>query len=238
MAAGGGGAAGSWRNSGEGPIMKQDKELQRKEKSLNRYVFMQSYLMMAVTGIGYLALMWSTVVLLGGFVTTLGKKDFWCITAISMIQAARIFNDWGEGEEGPMVNFIFEIMKIFHDSISEINAVTIALLPLTYLLSIVLLVVLIIFLFGSFICAGISLWRMIQRDYGNIHGDSTKTNLMPAMDIFYSLVIFQGALYFLWFTSNFLESSIVASFIKVFEFREMWVRRSVSAYLEDSRSKC
>jgi hypothetical protein len=65
------------------------KELQRKERSLNRCAFMQAYLLMAVTGIGYLALMWSTVVLLGGFVTTLRKKDFWCITVISMMQAAR-----------------------------------------------------------------------------------------------------------------------------------------------------
>jgi hypothetical protein len=69
--------------------MTQQREMRRKEKSLNRYVFLQSYLLMAVTGIGYLALLWSTVVLLGGFVTTLGKKDFWCITAISVIQAAR-----------------------------------------------------------------------------------------------------------------------------------------------------
>jgi hypothetical protein len=86
--AGGARAAGSQR-TGEGPITKQEEELRRKEKSLNRYVFMQSYLLMAVIGIGYLALMWSTVVLLGGFVTTLRKKDFWCITVISMMQAAR-----------------------------------------------------------------------------------------------------------------------------------------------------
>jgi hypothetical protein len=146
----------------------------------------------------------------------------------------RIFNDWGGGEDAPMVNFILEIGKIYQYSLTEMNALTIALLPLTYLLSIVLFVVLVIFLFGSFICAGISLWRMIQRDYGNIHGDITKANLMPAMDIFYSLVILQCALYFLWFTSNFLQSSIVSSFIKAFEFREMWVRRSVSAMEKNS----
>ncbi|CAN6342956.1 unnamed protein product, partial [Urochloa humidicola] len=55
-----------------------------------------TYILMAVTGLGYLALMWSTGVLLGGFVTVLQKKDFWCITVISLTQAARIFNDLAE----------------------------------------------------------------------------------------------------------------------------------------------
>jgi hypothetical protein len=58
--------------------------------SLNSYALLQAYVLMAVTGLGYLALTWSTVVLLGGFVTSLGKKDFWCLTAISMVQAARL----------------------------------------------------------------------------------------------------------------------------------------------------
>uniref|UniRef100_A0A453HJY2 Vesicle transport protein n=1 Tax=Aegilops tauschii subsp. strangulata TaxID=200361 RepID=A0A453HJY2_AEGTS len=77
-------ATGIRGNSGDGP-----KKRQREEMSLNRYAAMQAYLLMGVTGLGYLALLWSTVVLLGGFVTALGKKDFWCLTAISMIQAAR-----------------------------------------------------------------------------------------------------------------------------------------------------
>uniref|UniRef100_A0A453HJY8 DUF4220 domain-containing protein n=3 Tax=Aegilops tauschii subsp. strangulata TaxID=200361 RepID=A0A453HJY8_AEGTS len=84
-------ATGIRGNSGDGP-----KKRQREEMSLNRYAAMQAYLLMGVTGLGYLALLWSTVVLLGGFVTALGKKDFWCLTAISMIQAARFFNDWEE----------------------------------------------------------------------------------------------------------------------------------------------
>lgn len=62
---------------------------QQEEMSLNTYVLVQTYVLMAVTGLGYLALTWSTVVLLGGFVTLLGKKDFSSITIISMIQAAR-----------------------------------------------------------------------------------------------------------------------------------------------------
>ncbi|CAL4899245.1 unnamed protein product [Urochloa decumbens] len=56
-----------------------------------RSVTGMTYILMAATGLGYLALMWSTVVLLGGFVTVLDKKDFWCLTVISMTQASRVF---------------------------------------------------------------------------------------------------------------------------------------------------
>jgi hypothetical protein len=78
------------RITGSGPPDKPVVRARPEEMSLNSYALLQAYVLMAVTGLGYLALTWSTVVLLGGFVTSLGKKDFWCLTAISMVQAARL----------------------------------------------------------------------------------------------------------------------------------------------------
>uniref|UniRef100_A0A453Q8W5 Uncharacterized protein n=1 Tax=Aegilops tauschii subsp. strangulata TaxID=200361 RepID=A0A453Q8W5_AEGTS len=85
------GAAGSRRKSSGGPKKKKKKQQPEpwpEEISLNQYALVRTYLLKSITGIGYLAFTWSTVVLLGGFVTALGKKDFWSLTFISMMQAA------------------------------------------------------------------------------------------------------------------------------------------------------
>jgi len=83
------GGAGERGDGGASSSRPKEPPVRLEDVSLNTYVLAQTYLLRAVTGLGYLALTWSTVVLLGGFVTSLLKTDFWCITVISMIQAAR-----------------------------------------------------------------------------------------------------------------------------------------------------
>lgn len=60
------------------------------ERYINQFVILQTVVLMAIRGLGVLAFAWSTVVLLGGFVTLLEKKDFWCITVLSLLQTARL----------------------------------------------------------------------------------------------------------------------------------------------------
>uniref|UniRef100_A0ACD6ADH4 Uncharacterized protein n=1 Tax=Avena sativa TaxID=4498 RepID=A0ACD6ADH4_AVESA len=48
---------------------------------------------------------------------------------------------------------------------------------------------------GLHISGGISLWRLIQHDYGNTDGDPSKANMNPALDVLYGLALVQGALF-------------------------------------------
>ncbi|XBI05715.1 hypothetical protein VPH35_133845 [Triticum aestivum] len=157
----------------------------------------------------------------------------------------RIFHDWGDGVMcysfskwpriiGEILDYLAKtivtiLLKTKHKWIYLLLAAVACCLffPIGYLSYLVVgLVAWVIYKFGAVICAGISLWRVIQHDYGNMDdGDNSKANLMPALDFFYSLILCQGALYFLWATSD-----------KVFP--KMWGEPSVKQYLVDLQSKC
>lgn len=55
-------------------------------RTINWRAKVNGYESMVVRGLGFLVLTWSTVVLLGGFVSQLEKADFRCITFITFVQ--------------------------------------------------------------------------------------------------------------------------------------------------------
>lgn len=62
------------------------------EKKITLVAFRLAILEKAASGLGTLAFIWATVVLLGGFAVTLGKVDFWFVSIILLTEGARIFS--------------------------------------------------------------------------------------------------------------------------------------------------
>ncbi|KAK4758473.1 hypothetical protein SAY87_019774 [Trapa incisa] len=62
------------------------------EKKLTLFALRLAILEKAATGLGTLAFIWATVILLGGFAGSLESLDFWFVTTILLIEGTRIFS--------------------------------------------------------------------------------------------------------------------------------------------------
>ncbi|KAG2621137.1 uncharacterized protein LOC120666347 [Panicum virgatum] len=62
------------------------------ERRLTLLALRLAVLEKAASGLGALGFIWATVVLLGGFAITLERVDFWSVTAILLVEGARIFS--------------------------------------------------------------------------------------------------------------------------------------------------
>ncbi|KAJ3704345.1 hypothetical protein LUZ61_008050 [Rhynchospora tenuis] len=62
------------------------------EKKLTLFALRLAVLEKAASGLGTLAFIWATVVLLGGFVSTISPMDFWVVTGILVSEGTRIFS--------------------------------------------------------------------------------------------------------------------------------------------------
>ncbi|KAL6847420.1 hypothetical protein ACP4OV_023273 [Aristida adscensionis] len=189
-------------------------------KIINGYAVFIGYLMMGVRGLGILVVTWTTVVLLGGFVSVLGKKDFWSLTGITLVQTAGVFDFlleeklsdilhslWGLlgaafsmvlKKKGPSQNERGPENVQSRSSVEEMASRK--RIALAYVLLVIQLLVLaillcplaVLYMLGLYISTGVSLWRLIEHDFGNADGGA---NLKPALEVLYSLAVAQGVLF-------------------------------------------
>uniref|UniRef100_A0A0D9XYE1 Uncharacterized protein n=1 Tax=Leersia perrieri TaxID=77586 RepID=A0A0D9XYE1_9ORYZ len=177
---------------------------------INDYAVFMGYLSMAVTGTGFLVLTWSTVVLLGGFVSMLSNKDFWSLTVITLVQT-RIFDIFLNGKISHIGYSLKRLCKAArfialphnHKKVGFRGAVRVV------VFTIVLCPLFLLYMFGLFVSPWISLCRLIWQDYGKTAGDSSKAHLRPALLVLYSLALFQGVLFYYRAISGWEEHKLV-----------------------------
>ncbi|PKA66944.1 hypothetical protein AXF42_Ash003601 [Apostasia shenzhenica] len=61
------------------------------EKKLTLFALHLAIIEKAASGLGQIGFIWATVVLLGGFASSLRPKDFWFVTAILLVEGARLY---------------------------------------------------------------------------------------------------------------------------------------------------
>nr|CAD1833657.1 unnamed protein product [Ananas comosus var. bracteatus] len=147
------------------------------ERELTRFALRIAILEKAASGVGTLAFVWATVVLLGGFAVLLQPKDFYFVTAIVLIEGTRVFTRNHELDSG----FFFRATKAVFEPCSVSGNVGWILTSLQLL--------------SATACAALSAMRLVEQHYGDVDQDATKRNRAPALDIFYGLALAQALLF-------------------------------------------
>uniref|UniRef100_A0A0E0BTV4 Uncharacterized protein n=1 Tax=Oryza glumipatula TaxID=40148 RepID=A0A0E0BTV4_9ORYZ len=94
----------------------------------------------------------------------------------------------------------------------------------------------VLYLSGIAISTSLSLWRLIQHDYGN--GDG-RANLNPALNVLYSLALFQGLLFFYRWVSDFAGKRLIRVVARKYGLEEGAVgRKLVKEYMKKTKIRC
>ncbi|KAF6991202.1 hypothetical protein CFC21_008313 [Triticum aestivum] len=205
----------------------------------NSYALLIGYLSMAVKGLGFLVLTWTTVVLLGGFVSTLQKKDFWCLTFITLVQTAGIFDVLLTEKLSYIGKSIWAVLlPLSVDNLLQRKCWVLA--EFATIVQVVVFAILLcpleaVYMFGLLISTGISMWRLRQHDYGS-DADGLG-NLKPALDVLYSIAVFQGVIFCYKTLFGFAKGSVVNTVLERMKFGNQ-VRVGISDYLLETTIGC
>ncbi|KAK3123393.1 hypothetical protein QOZ80_8AG0629940 [Eleusine coracana subsp. coracana] len=219
------------------------------EAELNNYAVFMSYLSMAVKGLGYLVLTWTSVVLLGGFVSMLLPKDFWSLTVITLVQTAGVL-DVSMNERLSKIGYSFFGLYVsmfspkWKWSIETFKDKYLVLAVLLIMVVQALVFVLILcplvaaFKFRLLITTAMSLWCIIQRDFVKVEDQDKDDhkNLTPALNVLYSLALLQGGLFFYMAIFSSTGKTIASSVVTKYKFNdEAQARLSVMDYFRETR---
>ncbi|XP_064981884.1 uncharacterized protein LOC135623178 [Musa acuminata AAA Group] len=187
------------------PTARIGSSIEAPEKKLTLFAFRLGILEKSASGLGTLAFVWATVVLLGGFSSALVRKDFVIVTVLLVTESTRIFGRSHELEwqhqaawttpEGAGRSSFRVVEDV--DGRRTWRSRDVPLLPfagwifvsknlsrgLSWLQ-----------LSSALACVVLSLMRLIQQDYGEVVGRDRR-NLSPALNLFYGLALAEALIF-------------------------------------------
>ncbi|CAM0948821.1 unnamed protein product [Alopecurus aequalis] len=167
------------------------------ELQLNMCILSELFLQILATGLGALAIVWATVVLLGGFSTYLQRADFWVITAIVFIQGARVVGI----NLSPEVEFFNQVPLAFLELGAKQYATwgtrtsALKIVGIYTTMALLTILVLAVPVIAGLGCISLSIYRLVALPW--IHQNNS--NVLCALIFFYALVFLQGGLFIIWF---------------------------------------
>ncbi|CAM0148818.1 unnamed protein product [Urochloa decumbens] len=217
------------------------------EKLINDYAVLQATARKIAIGLAYLSLTWSTVVLLGGFVSNLELIDFWFLTAIStvfavnladiyeykiafVVAAGKVYNglrdDLARGfqSRGCEGLCLFVVGSMFAEACFRV---------LTSLFAAELQIL----GFAPLGAIFLSLLRLGRVSYGNAGGDAAK-KLKASLQIFYTLALAQNFIFCIWILFLYTEDRRASAVSRQCRFGDQWGHRLVKRYLRETRTIC
>ncbi|CAN6362839.1 unnamed protein product [Urochloa humidicola] len=221
---------------------------------VNNYAVIRAYTLMGLKNFGYLALTWSTVVLLGGFVTSLSRKNFGILTFISLLQAAGLFDTLADEKFrsfkrwlGSLINkymsldqhprrytrasLVTGLKKLIYLTGTEIMLA----IAITLVMSLVVFPTHLLTRYGALPCFGIAVSSLLRQNYGIDPGDASMVNLKPAFNIYYSLTAAQSGLYILL---GFLDFVVSGTLPLLVNGKSEFHQAVIAQYFSETKQRC
>ncbi|CAN6361973.1 unnamed protein product [Urochloa humidicola] len=219
------------------------------EKLINDYAVLQATVRKVAVGVAYLSLTWSTVVLLGGFVSVLKLTDFWCLTAISAAFAVNLPDAFEY-----KVAFVVAAGKLYlglrdylargfvsrgHGYLCRVCLVVVGSILVEACFGVLLILYYIgfpiIIVYAPLGAIFLSMVRL-GASYGDAGGDAANARKLKAsLQIFYSLALAQNTLFYFWSLFRFTRGRRVSAVIRQYGFGK-WGSSLVMNYLRETRT--
>ncbi|XBJ05944.1 hypothetical protein VPH35_024630 [Triticum aestivum] len=229
-----------------------EEELQRRPevRIINKYAVVMAYIRMGMKGVGALALLWATVVLLGGFVSDLRKIDFWYLTMIAFVQAAGLSDTMGDARLEFFRDWILSLISNVtswgeknHDQRTKLTTVQCLKREIHIIRSRIIDLTLVVIFgpvvyfaqSGPILCCLLADFRVQKQDYGITDGDASKANLKPALTLFYCVSLAQSAICLL---CTIVEGIADRSFVDILCQQHGFSSEVLGAYLQKTKQMC